>query len=67
MAAVSGVEFLNNKFDPFDVKLDGWGLDNIEKLKDELNFKEISGKNINDFHTLDKNKIFWTFDQENGI
>ena len=24
MAAVSGVEFLNNKFDQFDVKLDGW-------------------------------------------
>ena len=24
MAAVSGVEFLNSKFDPFDVKLDGW-------------------------------------------
>ena len=23
MAAVSGVEFLNSKFDPFDVKLDG--------------------------------------------
>jgi len=24
MAAVSGAEFLNSKFDPFDVKLDGW-------------------------------------------
>ena len=24
MAAVTGVEFLNNKFDPFSVKLDGW-------------------------------------------
>ena len=24
MAAVTGIEFLNNKFDPFDVKLDGW-------------------------------------------
>lgn len=24
MAAITGIEFLNNKFDPFDVKLDGW-------------------------------------------
>ena len=24
MAAVSGAEFLNSKFDPFDIKLDGW-------------------------------------------
>ena len=25
MAAVTGLEFLNNKFDPFDLKMDGWG------------------------------------------
>ena len=25
MAMITGMEFLNNKFDPFDVKLDGWG------------------------------------------
>jgi hypothetical protein len=25
MAAVTGLEFLNSKFDPFDLKLDGWG------------------------------------------
>ena len=24
MAAVSAIEFLNSKFDPFDIKLDGW-------------------------------------------
>ena len=24
MAAITGLEFLNNKFDPFDLKLDGW-------------------------------------------
>ena len=24
MACVTGLEFLNNKFDPFDVKLEGW-------------------------------------------
>ena len=24
LAAVSGLEFLNGRFDPFDLKLDGW-------------------------------------------
>ena len=24
LAKVTAIEFLNNKFDPFDVKLDGW-------------------------------------------
>jgi len=24
MAAITGLEFLNNRFDPFDIKLDGW-------------------------------------------
>ena len=24
MACITGLEFLNNKFDPFDLKLDGW-------------------------------------------
>jgi hypothetical protein len=35
MAIINGVEFLNNRFDPFDVKLDGWG--------DQIN------ENINDY------------------
>lgn len=34
MAAVSGVEFLNNKFDPFDVKLDGWSESVNESISD---------------------------------
>ena len=25
MSVINGIEFLNNRFDPFDVKLDGWG------------------------------------------
>jgi hypothetical protein len=25
MAIINGIEFLNNRFDPFDIKLDGWG------------------------------------------
>lgn len=32
MAAVSALEFLNNKFDPFDLKLDGWSESVTENL-----------------------------------
>ena len=34
MAAVSGAEFLNSKFDPFDVKLDGWSESVNESVED---------------------------------
>ena len=34
MACVTGVEFLNSKFDPFDVKLDGWSESIHENLND---------------------------------
>lgn len=34
MAFVSGVEFLNNKFDPFDIKLDGWSENVMENVTD---------------------------------
>lgn len=37
MACVTGLEFLNTKFDPFDIKLDGWGEqlnENIEEYDD---------------------------------
>ena len=37
-AVISGIEFLNNRFDPFDVKLDGWG--------DQVN------ENINDYDDI---------------
>ena len=33
MAAVTGLEFLNNRFDPFDVKLDGWA----EQINENIN------------------------------
>ena len=33
MACVTGIEFLNNKFDPFNVNLDGWG----ESLHENIN------------------------------
>jgi len=34
MAIINGIEFLNNRFDPFDVKLDGWGDQINENLND---------------------------------
>lgn len=34
MAFINGVEFLNNKFDPFDIKLDGWGEQFNENIED---------------------------------
>ena len=34
MAAITGLEFLNNKFDPFDVKLDGWAEQVNENVSD---------------------------------
>ena len=34
MAAITGLEFLNNKFDPFDLKLDGWAEQVNENLTD---------------------------------
>jgi len=34
MAAITGLEFLNSKFDPFDVKLDGWAEQVNENITD---------------------------------
>jgi hypothetical protein len=34
MAIINGIEFLNNKFDPFDIKLDGWSSQVDENLGD---------------------------------
>ena len=41
MAAVTGLEFLNTRFDPFDVKLDGWAEQVGENLDD---YDEIFGE-----------------------
>ena len=45
MAMITGMEFLNTKFDPFDVKLDGWGEQVNENINeyDEI-FKELHDK-----------------------
>ena len=34
MACITGLEFLNNKFDPFDIKLDGWSEQCNENVSD---------------------------------
>lgn len=34
MAVINGIEFLNNKFDPFDIKLDGWSEQINENITD---------------------------------
>ena len=34
MAAITGLEFLNNKFDPFDLRLDGWAEQVNENVDD---------------------------------
>jgi len=41
MAAVTGMEYLNNRFDPFDVKLDGWAEQLNENIED---YDEIFGE-----------------------
>ena len=41
MACITGLEFLNNKFDPFDLKLDGWSEQVSENIDD---YDEIFGE-----------------------
>ena len=41
MAAITGLEFLNNRFDPFDIKLDGWSEQLNENITD---YDEIFGE-----------------------
>tara|TARA_B100000575_G_scaffold103057_2_gene82140 strand:+ start:94 stop:1227 length:1134 start_codon:yes stop_codon:yes gene_type:complete len=45
MAAITGIEFLNNKFDPFDIKLDGWSESVNESINDyDEVFEELAEK-----------------------
>ena len=41
MACITGLEFLNNRFDPFDIKLDGWAEQVNENIDD---YDEIFGE-----------------------
>ena len=41
MAIINGIEFLNSRFDPFDINLDGWG----EQLNENINdYDDIFGE-----------------------
>ena len=40
-AVINGIEFLNNRYDPFDIKLEGWGEQFGENLND---YDEIFGE-----------------------
>ena len=41
MALINGLEFLNGRYDPFDIKLDGWG----EQINENINdYDEIFGE-----------------------
>jgi len=45
MALITGLEFVNNKFDPFDIKLDGWSESVNENIYDyDEVFEELSEK-----------------------
>ena len=45
MAAITGLEFLNNKFDPFDIRLDGWSESVNESINDyDEVFEELAEK-----------------------
>lgn len=51
MACITGLEFLNNKFDPFDIKLDGWSEQCNENLND---YDEIFGELHEKYKTKSK-------------
>lgn len=51
MACITGLEFLNNKFDPFDIKLDGWSEQCNENLTD---YDEIFGELHEKYKTKSK-------------
>jgi hypothetical protein len=53
MACITGLEFLNNKIDPFDLKLDGWSDQINENLDD---FDDIFGE----LHEKYKSKGQWS-------
>ena len=53
IAFVTAIEFLNNKFDPFDVKLDGWSENVHEGIHD---YDDIFEEVYNIMHEVMPNK-----------
>lgn len=60
MAFTSGVEFLNDKFDPLDIRLDGWSesvMENIEDYDDV--FEELYEKYKNKIKMAPELQLLW--------
>ena len=51
MACITGIEFLNNRFDPFDVKLNGWSESIHENIND---YNEIFEELYEKYHSKTK-------------
>lgn len=60
MAAITGIEFLNNRFDPFDLKLDGWAEQVNENLPeyDDI-FSELHDKYKSKAHMAPELKLLF--------
>jgi hypothetical protein len=61
MAAVTGLEFMNTRFDPFSVKLDGWSESVNENLNDyDEIFEELAEKYGGDSDVAPEIKLMFT-------
>ena len=60
MACLTGIEFLNNKFDPFDIKLDGWSEQVHENIDDyDEIFAELHDKYRSKAHMAPEIKLLF--------
>ena len=61
MAVVTGVEFMNTKFDPFDIKLDGWSESVHENINDyDEIFEELHEKHKEKAKMAPETKLFFS-------
>lgn len=61
MAVVTGVEFINTKFDPFDIKLDGWSESVHENVNDyDEIFEELHEKHKEKAKMAPETKLFFS-------
>ena len=61
MACVTGIEFMNNKFDPMDIELDGWSENVMENIHDfDDPFEELAEKYKSKSKTAPELRIMFT-------
>ena len=72
MAAITGIEFLNNKFDPFDIKLDGWSEMSTKMFMIMMKYLQSYMRNINrskwqelDYFPIRRFSSYVTYDKYN--